>query len=43
MLAHGIRGSRLQIIEGAGHLLIVTHIEQFLSLVEEFLRTSDSQ
>jgi pimeloyl-ACP methyl ester carboxylesterase len=42
MLAHGICGARLQIVEGAGHLLIVTHTEQFLSLVEEFLRTSDS-
>lgn len=40
MLAHGIRGAQLQIIAGAGHLLIVTHTERFLRLVEEFLPTT---
>jgi 3-oxoadipate enol-lactonase len=42
MLAHGIYGSQLQIIPGGGHLLLVTHTERFLSLVEGFLRTSNT-
>jgi pimeloyl-ACP methyl ester carboxylesterase len=40
MLAHGIPGAQLRIIPGAGHLLLVTHTDQFLRLVEDFLRTS---
>lgn len=37
MLAAGIPGSRLVVIDGAGHTLIWTHPEQLLNIVEAFL------
>lgn len=46
MLAHGIPGAQLRVIDGAGHTLIWTHTEIFVQVVEEFLaavnRTSAS-
>jgi len=37
MLHAGIQGSRLAVIDGAGHTLIWTHPEQLTRIVEEFL------
>jgi 3-oxoadipate enol-lactonase len=37
MLHEGIRGSRLAVIEGAGHTLIWTHAGEFVRTVEDFL------
>jgi len=38
MLHDGIAGSRLAIVDGAGHTLIWTHQRDFMRLVEEFLQ-----
>jgi pimeloyl-ACP methyl ester carboxylesterase len=40
MLHEGIRGSKLVVIEGAGHTLIWTHSDEFVRVTEEFLRSS---
>ncbi len=37
MLHDGITGSRLAVVDGAGHTLIWTHSDEFVRLVEEFL------
>lgn len=37
MLAGAIPGAQLEVIGGAGHLLLLTHTDQFLRLIEEFL------
>ena len=38
MLHDGIAGSRLAVVDGAGHTLIWTHQRDFMRLVEEFLQ-----
>lgn len=38
-LHQGIPQARLAVVEGAGHALIWTHTEQFLSIVESFRGT----
>jgi len=38
MLHDGIAGSRLAVVDGAGHTLIWTHQHDFMRLVEEFLQ-----
>jgi pimeloyl-ACP methyl ester carboxylesterase len=40
MLHDGIRGSKLVVIEGAGHTLIWTHSDEFVRVTEEFLLSS---
>jgi len=40
MLHNGIPGSRLAVVEGAGHTLLWTHPDDFVRLTEDFLRTS---
>jgi pimeloyl-ACP methyl ester carboxylesterase len=40
MLHEGIRGSKLVVIEGAGHTLIWTHSDEFVRVTEEFLLSS---
>ena len=37
MLAQGIPGAQLRVIDGAGHTLIWTHTEIFIQVVEAFL------
>ena len=37
MLVHAIPGARLEIIANGGHLLIWTHTDQFIALMQEFL------
>jgi pimeloyl-ACP methyl ester carboxylesterase len=37
MLAQGIPGAQLHVIDGAGHTLIWTHTETFVQVVEAFL------
>jgi pimeloyl-ACP methyl ester carboxylesterase len=37
MLHAGIRGSKLVVIEGAGHTLIWTHPDEFVRVTDEFL------
>jgi hypothetical protein len=37
MLTQGIRGAQLEVIAGAGHLLLPTHTDQFVRLIEAFL------
>ena len=37
MLAQGIPGAQLRVVEGAGHTLIWTHMEIFVQAVEAFL------
>jgi pimeloyl-ACP methyl ester carboxylesterase len=37
MLTQGIRGPQLEVIAGAGHLLLLTHPDQFVRLIEAFL------
>lgn len=37
MLHEGIRGSRLDIVNGADHALIWTHTDEFLRVTDEFL------
>jgi hypothetical protein len=37
MLHAGIAGSRLVIVEGAGHTLIWTHSDEFVRVTEEFI------
>src|SRR5262249_46196173 len=39
MLHDGIAGSRLVVVEDAGHTLIWTHTDAFVRVVEEFLAT----
>jgi 3-oxoadipate enol-lactonase len=38
MLHDGIKGSQLVVVEGASHTLIWTHSDEFVRLVEQFLR-----
>ena len=42
LLADLIPDSRLEVIEGAGHLLMFSHQAQFLALLREFLDAEDS-
>jgi pimeloyl-ACP methyl ester carboxylesterase len=37
MLAQGIPGAQLRIVDGAGHTLIWTHTKVFVQIVEAFL------
>jgi pimeloyl-ACP methyl ester carboxylesterase len=37
MLAHGIPGAQLHVVDGAGHTLIWTHTDVFVQIVEAFL------
>jgi 3-oxoadipate enol-lactonase len=43
MLHEGIGGSKLIVIEDAGHTVIWTHSEEFMRVTEEFLLSSVSQ
>jgi pimeloyl-ACP methyl ester carboxylesterase len=40
MLQAAITGSQLAVVDGAGHTLIWTHLDEFVRLVEEFLGTA---
>jgi pimeloyl-ACP methyl ester carboxylesterase len=40
MLAQGIPGAQLRVIDGAGHFLIFTHTDIFVQAVEAFLATN---
>jgi pimeloyl-ACP methyl ester carboxylesterase len=42
MLAQGIPGAQLRVVEGAGHTLIWTHAQRFVQIVEAFLASVDS-
>jgi pimeloyl-ACP methyl ester carboxylesterase len=37
LLAGGVPGARLRILDGAGHLLVWTHTGQFAEIVEDWL------
>jgi pimeloyl-ACP methyl ester carboxylesterase len=37
MLAQGVPGAQLRVIDGAGHTLIWTHTDIFVQVVEAFL------
>ena len=41
MLAQGIPGARLRVVEGAGHTLLWTHTDSFIQAVEAFLASVD--
>ena len=37
MLARGIRGARLEVVEGAGHLSPMEHPQEFNHILNQFL------